>query len=189
MRRIALAAAAMLVLLPTGAQAAEAPDKSGKVEVGTPFTWDGEVANGLNLNYWGLLGNAAAPVFPRSTCNDDVQSKCEVILLEFSNPLTQEEIDAGKTFKTKTATVTITNYGPVPHPGSDFDLIAFESDASGTRGTEVARDGSLDDPEEPATEILTFPIRTTINEPSKYILVEVVYFLVAQSGYDGRGTF
>lgn len=188
MKRLALVATALFVLVPA-TQAQAAPDKTAKVEVGTPFTWDGEVASGLNLNYWGLLGNNATPVFPRNTCSDDIRSKCEVILLEFSNPLTQEEIDAGKVFKTRTATVTITNYAPAPHPASDFDLIAFESDAQGIKGTEVARDGSLDDPEEPATEILTFPVRTTINQPSVYILVEVVYFLVAQSGYDGTAQF
>lgn len=189
MKRIALAVTAALVLVPTGAQAA--PDKTAKVEVGTPYTWDGEVANGLNINYWGLLGSNpnVTGVFPRSTCNDDVRSKCETILLEFSNPLTQEEIDAGKTFKTKTATVTITNYGPVPHPGTDFDLIAFESDTEGTRGVELARDGSFDDPEEPATEIVTFPVRTTINQPSVFVLVEVVYFAVVNSGYDGTAQF
>jgi hypothetical protein len=73
------------------------------------------------------------PVAP-GTCSDDRDSYCDTVLLEFSNPLTDAEIAAGKTSKKKNATVTITNYAPVPDPGTDFDLILFSSDPQGNEG-------------------------------------------------------
>ncbi len=183
MKRIVLAAAALLVLLPTSAQAA--PDFTGKVEVGKPYTWDGTVATGANWNYWGQVP-ALAPVFPVGTCTRTAQTFCDQVLVEFSNPLTQAEIDAGKTFKTKTATLRISNYGPVPDPATDFDVIAFASDATGAVGDELGRDGDLTDT---ANETLSFPVRTTISQPSAFVLLRVVYFAVANTGYDGTATF
>ena len=183
MKRIALAAVAVLMLLPSGAQAA--PDFTGKVVVGTPYSWDGTVATGANWNYWGLVP-AAAPVAPVGVCTRTPQTFCDQVLIEFNNPLTQAEIDAGKTFKTRTATVRISNYAPVDDPATDFDLLLFASDAQGTVGDELGRDGDLTDP---ANETVSTPIRTTINQPSVYVLARIVYFAVAQTGYDGTATF
>ena len=185
MKRFALALAAMTVLVPGSVQADQAADFTGKVEAGKPYTWDGTVATGANWNYWSQVP-ALAPVFPVGTCTRTPQTFCDQVLVEFSNPLTQAEIDAGKTFKTKTATLRISNYAPVPDPATDFDLIAFASDAAGTKGDELGRDGDLTDT---ANETVSFPVRTTIAQPSAYVLLQVVYFAVAQTGYDGTATF
>ena len=184
MKRSVLALAALLVLIPSTAKA-ETPDITQKVDAGTTYTWTGSTAVGLNVLYWGdpaTGGNAT------SACGDSQTDYCDTVLLEFSNPLTQAEIDAGKTSKKKNATITINNFGPVPDPLTDFDLIAFESDATGTRGTEIARSGDFG-PNQAGDESLATQLTTTLTQPSKFVLVEIIYFAVANSSYAGSAKF
>ncbi|MGH2691877.1 MAG: hypothetical protein ACRDHM_05185 [Actinomycetota bacterium] len=186
MKRILLATVAALVLLPATARA-ETPDYSAKVEAGTTYNWNGSEATGLNVNYWGMFAGVH-PVAP-GTCSDDRDSYCDTVLLEFSNPLTQAEIDAGKTSKKKNATITISNYGPVPDPGTDFDLILFTSDAQGTKGDELGQSAVWGYDDGDGTESVTTSITTTLAQPSKFVLAEVVYFIVGNSSYDGTAAF
>lgn len=186
MKRILLATTAALVLLP-GTAHAETPDFTAKVDAGTTYNWDGSTAIGLNVNYWGMFVDVH-PVAP-GTCSDERDSYCDTILFEFSNPLTQEEIDAGKTSKKKNATVTITNYAPVPDPGTDFDLILFSSDAQGTKGDELGQSAVWGYDDGDGTETVTTSVTTTITQPSKFVLAEVVYFIVGNSSYDGSARF
>jgi hypothetical protein len=184
MKKILLAAVATLVLLPATAHA-ETPDRTQKVDAGTTYTWEGSTALGLNLLYWGdpvTGGNAT------SECGDDTDNYCETVLFEFSNPLTQAEIDAGKTFKNKNATITVNNFGPVPDPVTDFDLILFESDAQGTRGESLGQSAAFG-PDQSGDESFSTPIRTTVTQPSKFVLAEIIYFAVANSKYTGTAQF
>jgi hypothetical protein len=182
-KKLVLALTAVLVVLPATAHA-EPPDISKKVDFGTTYTWEGSTALGLNLLYWGdpTGGNATF------ACGDATDNYCDTILLEYSNPLTQVDIDTGKTKRTKSTTITVNNFGPVPDPVTDFDLIIFESDAQGTRGTEIARSGDFG-PQQGGDESVGASIVTTLAEPSKFVLVEVVYFAVANSKYTGTATF
>ena len=185
MKKLALAFTVILVLVP-GTAHAEEPDITQKVEAGTTFNWDGSTAVGLNVNYWALL-EGVHPTSP-GTCSDDTNSYCDTVLFEFSNPLTQEEIDAGKTFKNKTATVTVNEFGPVPDPVTDFDMIAFESDEQGTKGSSLGQSSDFG-PDQAGDESISFPVRTTVAQPSKFVLVEIVYFAVVGSNYKGIAAF
>ncbi|MGH2691906.1 MAG: hypothetical protein ACRDHM_05335 [Actinomycetota bacterium] len=178
MKRIVLATTAALLLLPGTAHAA---DKTGKVEIGAPFTWAGTQTVGLNVaHYWGPIDEGV--------CTHDPQSYCETVLIEFANPLTQAEIDAGKTSKTKSASITINNFGPVPDPATDFDIVVFESDAAGTKGSEIGRSADFG-PAQAGDESVPLSIRTTVTQSSVFVYVDVVYFVVLGTGYTGTATF
>jgi hypothetical protein len=184
MKKLVLAITALLVLLPLSAHA-ETPDITHKVDAGTTYTWDGSSALGTNLLYW---GDPATGSNATGTCGDDRDNYCDTVLLEFSNPLTQAEINAGKTKKTKTATITINNFGPVPDPLTDFDLIIFDSDAQGTKGDSLVQSADFG-PNQAGDEQVSTSIQTTITQPSKYVLVEIVYFISANSSYKGTAQF
>jgi hypothetical protein len=185
MKRILLATVAALVLLPATAQA-ETPDFTAKVDAGATHTWNGTSATGLNVNYWGMF-NGVHPT-AQGTCSDDRDSYCDTVLLEFSNPLTQADIDAGRTSRKKNATITISEFGTAPDPATDFDLLAFSSDAAGTKGDELGRDGrwGYDDGD---IETVTVQITTTVAQPSKFVLFEIVYFIAPQGTYKGTAAF
>ncbi|MGH2709986.1 MAG: hypothetical protein ACRDH9_02120 [Actinomycetota bacterium] len=186
MKRSLLALAALLVLIPSTAKA-ETPDFTQKVDAGTTYTWQGNTALGLNVNYHGMF-DGVHPT-PSGTCSDDRDSYCDTILLELSNPLTQAEIDSGKTSKKKNVTITTTGYGPVPDPATDFDLKVFVSDAQGTKGDLLGESGAWGYDDGDGTETVTAQITTTLTEPSKFVLVEVVFFIVANSSYSGSAKF
>lgn len=186
MKKLVLAVTAVLTLLPLAAQA-ETPDVTQKVDAGTTYTWEGSTALGLNLNYHGQF-DGVHPV-ASGTCSDDRDSYCDTLLLEFSNPLTQAEIDAGKTTKKKNATIRITNYTPVPDPATDFDLDIYTSDAQGTKGDALGESAVWGYDDGDGTETVTTQIQTSLSQPSKFVLVEVVYFIVANSKYTGSAQF
>ena len=186
MKRSALALVAMLVLIPTAAKA-ETPDFTAKVDAGATHTWQGSTAMGLNVNYHGMF-NGVHPT-AAGTCSDDRDSYCDTILVELSNPLTQAEIDAGKTSKKKNVTITTTGYGPVPDPVTDFDLEVYASDAQGTKGDSLGESGVWGYDDGDGTETVTTQITTTLTEPSKFVLVEVVFFIVPNSSYTGSVKF
>lgn len=177
--RILALTAAATVLLAGSAHAA--PARTLSANAGQTITWDGAQAIGANVNYFDITeGNGGSYAAP-GTCTTDARSYCDTTLVKVTNPVPDEDADG---VLTKTARVTISDYGPVPDPATDFDLLAFKSDANGTQGAEYARDGNLDDT---ANETVSFSVKTTRAEPEQWVLVQVVYFASLNSGY--KGTF
>jgi hypothetical protein len=109
-----------------------------------------------------------------------------VILFEFSNPLTPQEIAAGKKSKTKGVTITADTFSPTDGPVTDFDLLAYESDPGATVGALLDSDGNL---QNTTQEQLTFSIVTTPTEPSKWVVLHVVYYQVVNGTYKGHAKF
>jgi hypothetical protein len=62
----------------------------------------------------------------------------------------------------------------------------FASDAAGNKGAEIVHDG---DPLNGVEEKVSFTITTTPTEPTKWVIVEVVYFASAETGYTGIAGF
>jgi hypothetical protein len=187
MAGLALVCLVMSVLPATGASAAA--DKTGVVSPGTPFTWDGTRKLGANPYYFGGAGptpTTAGP-FTKFTCSAEPYQTCETVLLEFRNPLTQAEIDAGVVEKFATVSVRIDQFDPAP---SDFDMGFFASDATGTKGPwfggTQSNSTSGNNPGE--AESQTFDIVTTAQQPSVYMLVEVVYFAAPNATFKGSAT-
>ena len=172
------------VLLPTAGLLA-APDHNVELTPGQEFTWDGTMTAGVNPNFHPWAPDASA-VFPVEDCSKNPHWYCDTLLVKFSNPLTQAEIDAliaaGQPVrKRKTATVNIGNYTT---PASDYDLRVFASDANGTKGAMIAETGELNG--SPETASLT--ITTTPEAPDQWVLVHVGYWAAAGT-YDGSVKF
>ena len=189
-RALGLIVLASLVVTASPATADAPPDKTGKVVVGTPFTWDGTRKVGANPYYFkqhSALPNEAGP-FKTYTCSAQPYQTCETVLLEFSNPLTEAEIAAGKTSKIKVATVTLNAFDPAQ---SDFDFVAYASDAQGTKGEFFtgAAGTSTSGNNPGVAESKSFDIVTTIDTPSVWMLVEVVYFAAPNATFKGKATF
>lgn len=179
MTRIAtlvLATVALGGALPSSALAAAART----VEIGpeATATWEGAQATGLNANYFNLLRNSA--ISKPATCDTTAQYYCDTSLVKLTAPVPADDEDGQLEHS---VTVTINNYRPVPDPATDFDLLAFESDAAGERGGELARDGNSTDT---AAEQVTFTLITTSENPTAYALIDVVYFATIDSSYTGQ---
>jgi hypothetical protein len=182
MRRLAGSTAlAFAALVALAAPASAAADKTGTAAPGAPFKWSGTAATGLNVGYF-LID----PV-----CSHQPQQYCETVLVEFNLPVTNLP-PPGPTPQTVqadgTGKASIGNYAPFPL--SDFDLVAFASDASGTKGEELDSSGELaGDPEQvevPVSSTATVnPDGTVVRNESTWVLLEVVYFAVPQSNYQG----
>lgn len=173
------------VALPTAAtaQTEEEPLPPGVARVGrteglTQFRWHGPTATGANTS----------PFFGEEiVCGDTPDTLCDVSLVEFSYPMTEEEIAAGRTSHNKAGTVSIRNGGPFPDPPTDFDLQVLESDENGTVGNEVGVSGEID--ADWGSESVSVPVRTTPTQPSKWFLVRVIYFASAGNSYFGQAGF
>ncbi|MGH2691543.1 MAG: hypothetical protein ACRDHM_03475, partial [Actinomycetota bacterium] len=169
MKRMVLAATAALVLLPGSAQAA--PDRTLTVEATTSVTWNGAAQTAANLTHFTTDDDDVLP----EACGKDAQNYCEYTLVAFDYPLTQAEIDAGKVKHSRNATFTLTEFSPIPGPVQDFDQKIYLSDVAGTKGEMVNTPWTTATP--PASdESYTTKIETTITQPIKYYLVEVIYF-------------
>jgi hypothetical protein len=197
MKRSALAVAITgLVLVPlSGARAiplgseTDVPpgvDKQATVKATETYNWDGSVASGLNQYYWDPVGLGPVGPLTDHTCTKQVETYCDVILFEFSNPLTPQEIAAGKKSKTKGVTITADTFSPTDGPVTDFDLLAYESDPGATVGALLDSDGNL---QNTTQEQLTFSIVTTPTEPSKWVVLHVVYYQVVNGTYKGHAKF
>jgi hypothetical protein len=174
-RLLRLAAAVFALALLPALGAFAAPDDTATLQPGESYTWEAVTA-GTNVNYFGIAA-PAEPVAPIGQCSKNPNSYCDSYLIELSNPLTQADIDAGKTFLRRTVTVTI-NFS-----ASDMDLQVWNSDAEGTRGTQLGQSAGSD-----FTESVAASIRTTEEAPSQWILVDVIHF--AHAGpYDGAVQF
>jgi hypothetical protein len=180
-RLVASTALALATVVAFAAPASAAPDKTGTAAPGAPFKWAGTQATGLNVGYF-LID----PV-----CSHQPHQYCETVLVEFNLPVTDLPAP-GATPQTVqvdgTGRVTIGNYAPFPL--SDFDLVAFASDAAGTKGEELDSSGELaGDPEEVAVPITSTatvnPDGSVVRNESTWVLLEVVYFAVPQSNYQG----
>lgn len=182
---VAIAGAALVTLPLLGGPAQAAPDRTQTVAAGAISEWTGSTQAGkTNYNYWGVAPQASG-VLPVETCTKDAQSYCEQILVKFDNPLSAAEIAAGKKSKVRNATVTIDGFA-VQGPVNDFDLLAYESDAAGTKGARLASDGDLTNTTQ---EQVSFSVETTPTESSVYVLIHVVYYQVISSGYHGKVDF
>jgi hypothetical protein len=163
-----------------------APDQTASLTLGQRFDWTGNTAIGLNQNYWGQIDGDGA-VIPTGLCNKSILFYCDQILISFTNPLTEAEIAAGKTYKNKSVSVTIDTFTPTADPATDFDLLAFSSDVFGNQFEELGKDGSLDPGK--TSEAVTFAVTTTLTQPTKYVLLHVVYYNVVNGSYAGHVTF
>ena len=145
------------------------PDRRGAVSPESPLTWQGTAATGSNVYV----------AYPSRCSSQDPKARCEHVLVEMTNPPAD-----GAPSATATATVTIDQFGPVPEPFTDLDLMVYESDELGTLGPFVGESvrwlGTT-----PRGEQVTFELQTSAERPSRFYLVRVIYFASAESGYRG----
>ena len=167
---------ALGMVLVSVAAASAAPDRTIEMTPGTLKTWAGTDAPGANVAYWGdpVTGSNAT-----RACGKNVQDYCDYVLLAFTNPVPDTDADGRVT---RSATITVDANNDV----SDFDLVAYASDAAGTRGTELVRDARFI--YAATTETVTVSVQTTRTQPTVYVLAEIVYFTAAQ-GYAGSVSF
>ena len=190
--RILLSIALALAVAPFwGASAAE-PDAA--LVPGDTFTWEGAATPGANVNYHDNFGTGVAEVdgpvrgvAPVGVCSDDATTYCETFLVSFTNPVPEADAD-GKL--TKTANVALTN------AKGDVDLLVYASDAEGTKGAEIGSSAGPGPSNTTLDENLGVPVVTTrptlakptqADAPTKFFLVEVVYYHAA--GYTGTIRF
>ncbi len=183
---VLLGVVSLMAVTVAPAQAHTAPDRTQTVAAGTTFNWAGSTATGLNQNYWGGVDEAGL-VIPVGHCDKSVLFYCDTVLIGFNNPLTAEEIAAGKTTKTKSATISIDQFPAPGDPVQDFDLLVYESDVLGMQYDEIGHDGTLDP--QKASEQVGFSITTTQSQPTKWVLVHVVYYSVINGSYSGHAFF
>jgi hypothetical protein len=148
---------AVLASLALAASAQAAPDRSFTLTPGTAAEWDGPVQPAANGNYDSASG---------TPCGKDPDTYCDTTLLNVG------ERDAAF-YSSHRSTLTV-EAKDFTVPANDFDVYVYKSDASGSRGTLAGSDGAPPGVEE----------SVTINNPSGYYLVQVVYFATT-GGYHG----
>ena len=146
-----------LAMLAAPALAQAAPDRSFTLTPGTAAEWDGPVQAASNNMYDSASG---------SPCGKDPDTYCDTTLLSVG------ERDAAF-YASHQSTLTV-EAKDFTVPANDFDVYVYKSDASGTRGTVAGSDGAPPGVEE----------SVTIDNPSGYYLVQVVYFATS-GGYHG----
>jgi hypothetical protein len=173
-RFLRLAAAVMALALLPAMGALAAPDDTATLAPGESFEFGAVTLAGTNVNWHGL----GVPTGPQGTCNKDPNTTCDTFLIELSNPVDEAVLEANPAaFNRRNVTVTLDNFI------GDLDLAVFESDAEGNRGALLGVSGNFTFDESVSTII-----RTTGDEPSKFIIVDVIYF--AHVGpYDGLVQF
>lgn len=179
MKRFAILALGIALVLPGTAQAAEAHE--GTVTPGNPFNWDGTRATALNISGFNN-GNVA-------TCGEDIDNFCD-----FAHIRADLAFPAGSTATTykKNLTFTLDTFDP---PVTDFDMAVYTSDADGTKLDRLGFSG--ENPGDPETYSVQAISRRTYNPDgtvateniTSYFLVEVVYFAAVNATYHGRATF
>ena len=167
MRRLsALAIILALVILPaTGASAA---DHAIDMEVGDTTTVEHGAPMGVNPGYFDQTGGAAPWPLPAATCSRDPHTYCETILVALNAPLDPE---GTATTRRESLQVTLDWEGET----SDFDLVAYASDAEGTQGESIGQSGAFN-AIDGAGESVLLNITTTMDKPTEYVLLHVVYF-------------
>ena len=151
------------------------PDRVGKASADAPFTWSGTAATGLRR---------PVTVSPADRCvKDDPMARCEQVLVEIENPPA-----AGAASASRAATISIGDFGPTAEPATDLDIYVYESDQLGTLGPFVDASESAGEIEEPVGETVSLQVTTTREQPSRFYLVQVVYYRSVDSGYRGTVT-
>lgn len=187
MRAVGFALAAVMTMVMAGTPASAAPDRTLVVESGQRATWLGAEAQGVsNYYYWDPVGAGDVGPFESTKCTKDSTTYCEQILVEYRNPLTDAEKAAGKTSKVSATTIWLDGFFAPGGPVNDFDLLVYESDATGARGPLIASDGDM---QNTTRELVSFDVVTTTLKPSKYVLIDVVYYQVVNGDYTGHLTF
>ena len=193
MRRIPVVIAVAALVTSTFAFA-PAPSQQVETTHQVTFTEDGTatVEGGLPGGV-----NPTPFVDGTSTCSAEPNQYCETILLTVEQPVADEDPDA-LDFGLGEVTIDIT----ATVPGSDFDLFVFESDAEGTKGTEVASSGNAaacaqlcgtaPDPVglwpnqcAGTDECTELGVTTSELSGTRHYLIEVVYF-ASPAGYTGE---
>jgi hypothetical protein len=106
--------AALIGVLAVGSAAqAQTPDRSGEVTPAAPFTWQGDVASGLN------------ETFDPTICSKELATYCDITLVN---------VVPGDFYSTSGGGVEFSTDGPA---GQDIDLLVFESGPSGALGAFV----------------------------------------------------
>lgn len=146
------------------------PERQVTVTSAAAGEWSGTAAAGLNQTDIDSAPCAA----------DKVAEMCELVLLRFDNAPS-----AGQASRAATGVVTLSDFTPVPGPGTDLDLYVYDSDEYGTRGSLLDRsENGIDEHD----ERVEFDVVTTAQRPSQYVLVEVAYFQNPGSGYRGKAS-
>ena len=145
------------------------PDRREAVTPEAPLTWQGSAATGANPYV----------TYPSRCSSEDPKARCEHVLVEMTNAPA-----AGEASTTATVTVSIDQFGPVPEPFTDLDLMVYESDELGSLGPFVGESVWWLQTT-PRGEHVTFELETSAERPSRFYLVRVIYFASAQSGYRG----
>jgi uncharacterized repeat protein (TIGR01451 family) len=164
-----LAITLTLALLPpvilSGSVYAEPPSRSITITpTSGPVTWTGDLATGTNASYNFSTGE---PCHDTDGVPPFDPEYCDLTLLRVDVPAGFWDAQTGG------VEVTLDNYTV---PSSDFDLQIFASDAGGTKGKLVGSSGGPPSAHEQAT----------VKEPSGYYLIQVIYFAVTSSSYDGH---
>jgi hypothetical protein len=177
-RRLLVALALLTALVPAAGALAET-DHTTTLVPGDSFEWNESAPAGLNINYFPWVP-PAEPVMPIASCSKNPHYYCDTVLVNFTNPMTAEEIASGMTFKRETAQIVVGEF--VEENVSDFDLRAFESDAEGTKGIMLGESGSG------MPETITLSLRSTPEKGEHWVLIEVAYWS-GIGGYTGTVTF
>ena len=161
--------AALTILSVAGVQAiaqADPPSRTITITASDPSEdWTGDTATGANTEYDSASGEPCVDTDQVPPAHPEY---CDLTLVNVNLPSTFWGPKSGG------LEVRLDNYKPVA--GSDFDLYIYRSNANGDRGAFVASSADL-----PGA-----PENTTITEPRGYYLIQVVYFAVAESNYDGH---
>ena len=164
--RLLLVGAIVFAILPFGG--ASAADRQQDLLAGETKSWSTAVSTGVNTSHFGPQDDAVNP----ERCTKDPQNYCDYTLVSLTNPVPDTDAD-GKL--KKTANMSLTEFGPLPGPISDFDLKIYESDANGTKGPMVNTPWTTAQPPD-YEEHYAVSVTTTTTQPTKYYLLEVIYF-------------
>lgn len=187
---LAVAAAAALATVP-GSGAVAAPERTGSVNAGQTYTWNGAAEVNANPFYFAQVAQQPnVDPIEQGTCSSEPHQQCDEILVKFINPLTQAEIDKGVKSKFRSTTIDVNEYAPVAQ-ATDFDLHVFASDATGankgyfTGSSTSSQSGELIG----SPESLTVEIETTKDQPEVWMLIRVIRFFSPNASYKGTVSF
>lgn len=166
MRRVlapALAAAIALGTVAAGQSQQQPADHEVELAIGEQASVDGGAPQGVNAAYDHASG---------TPCSKDPQSYCEHVLIKLSNPYEEENARKGR--ERANAVITLTT---ASNYLSDYDLMVYESDADGTKGSMIASSTAFPiDNSGESTEQVNLVVTTTEETTEVWVLAELVYF-------------
>jgi hypothetical protein len=148
---IGLVSTFVVAILALPVAADPGPDHSITLTAGSgPQSWDGAAATGTNQSYDGASGEPC----PETPSGADDYCEQTLLHLDVASPVNAEvSLDLD--------------------PVNDFDLYAYASDASGSRGALVDQSAGVQ----------TLGEAVQLHSGAGYFLIQVVYFQTIQSGY------